>query len=93
MVAIVGSAVPAWTLCGAVPGQSFVGPDGVQLNPVGVGFADQVQGVLDRFAVEPLVLQRLGSLLADAVLARRPDAGSDVPQLGAGGDARTESGS
>jgi hypothetical protein len=44
--------------------------DGIELGPEEVGFADQVQGVVDGLAVEPLVLQRPERPLADAVLPR-----------------------
>jgi hypothetical protein len=41
----------------SLPGQRFVGSDGVELDPVCLGLADQVQGVVDGLAVEPFVLQ------------------------------------
>ena len=53
----------------AVSGRSLVGPDRVELDPVGLGLAGQVEGVVDGLAVEPLVLKRLESPLPDAVLA------------------------
>lgn len=54
----------------AVPGQGLVGADLVELDPVFLGLADQVQGVIDGLAVEPLVLQRLEPPLSDTVLTR-----------------------
>ncbi len=63
-----------------------MGADGVELGPVGIGLADQVEGIVDLFAVEPLILQALEGSFADAVLTRRPDASADMTQLGVGGD-------
>lgn len=63
-----------------------MGADGVELGPVGIGLADQVEGIVDLFAVEPLILQALEGSFADAVLNRRPDASADMTQLGVGGD-------
>lgn len=42
----------------------LVGPDGVELDSEGFGFSDQVEGVVDLLAVQPLVLQRLERALA-----------------------------
>lgn len=41
----------------AVPGDGFVGADGVVLGPVGLGVFDEVQGVVDLFEEQPFVLQ------------------------------------
>lgn len=53
-----------------VPGQCLGWSDGLELDVVGIGFADQVEGVVDLLAVERLVLQRLESGLADPRYAR-----------------------
>lgn len=69
-------------LTGTVPGQVFVRPDFVELDPEGFGLADQVEGVVDLFAVQPLVLQRSEGSLSHAVLARGLDPGANMTQLG-----------
>ena len=74
-----------------VPGQCFVWPDRVELDPELLRVVGQVNHVDDVFAVEPLVLQRLERSLPHAVLAWRVDPGANVPQLGMGGDKRGES--
>ena len=51
-------------LSGPVPGQRLVRPVGVELDAEGLGFSDQVEGVVDLLAVQPLVLQRLERALA-----------------------------
>ncbi len=60
--------------------------DGVELGPVGVGLADQVERIVDLLAVEPLVLQALEGPLADAVLPGRPDTSANMPELRMRGD-------
>jgi hypothetical protein len=42
---------------GPVPGQGFVRADGVELDAELLGFADQVERVVDRLQVELVVLQ------------------------------------
>lgn len=53
-----------------VPGEVVVRADGVELDAQGFCFADQVEGVVELFAVQPLVLQRLEGPLPHAVLSR-----------------------
>jgi hypothetical protein len=40
---------------------------------MGIGFPEQVEGVVDLLVVEPLVFQGLEGLLAEAVVPRCPD--------------------
>ncbi len=49
------------------------GQDGVGLDVMGIGFPEQVEGVVDLLVVEPLVFQGLEGLLAEAVVPRCPD--------------------
>lgn len=42
-------------LSGPVPGQRLVRPVGVELDAERLGFSDQVEGVVDLLAVQPLV--------------------------------------
>ncbi|MBA2507450.1 MAG: helix-turn-helix domain-containing protein [Nocardioidaceae bacterium] len=74
----------------AVPGDRLVRPDGVELDSEGLGLADQVEGVVDGFEVEPVVLQRLEAAFSDAVLARAVDLGPDVGQRRLAGDEGAE---
>jgi hypothetical protein len=75
-----------WT----VPGERFVRPDGVELDPECLGFADEIEWVVDRFEVESLVLQRLEAPLPDPVLARALDSGADVGERRLAGDEGAE---
>ncbi len=75
---------------GPVPGERLVGPDGVELDPEGFGLANQIEGVVDGFEVEPLVLQRLEAPFAHAVLAGALDLGPDVGQRRLAGDKGSE---
>ena len=74
-----------------VPRQRLVWSDRVELDPEFLRVAGQVKHVGDVLAVEPLVLQRLERSLPHTVLAWRVDPGANVPQLGMGGDERSES--
>ncbi len=47
-------------LSGTVPREVLVRPDGVELDPEGLGFSDEVEGVVDLRAVQPLVLAQAG---------------------------------
>ncbi|MDU2072119.1 MAG: hypothetical protein E7E80_05965 [Cutibacterium avidum] len=60
--------------------------DGVELGPVGISLSDQVESIVDLFAVEPLIRRGLEGPLTDPVVTRRPDAGADMAQLGMGRD-------
>ena len=53
----VGVGVAEVNVEGTVPGQSLVGSDLVELDPECFGFADQLEWVVDLFAVEPLVVR------------------------------------
>src|SRR5215213_1917120 len=70
----------------ATPGQRFVWPDRVELDPELLGVAGQVENVGDVFAVEPLVLQRLERSFSDPVLAGGLDTSAHVAQLRVPGD-------
>ena len=63
-----------------------MGADGAELGPVGIGLADQVEGIVDLFAVEPLVLQALEGPFADSVLPGGPDTSPNMPELGVRSD-------
>ena len=65
-----------------VPGQCFVRPDRVVLDPVLLGVLGEHDGVVDLFDVEPLVLQGAEPAFARPVLAGRPHPSADVVQQG-----------
>jgi hypothetical protein len=67
-----------------------MGSDRVEELAVGLGLDAELVAVVDLVAVEVLVLQRLESALADAVLAGALDAGTDVDQLRVTIDERRE---
>lgn len=45
-------------MCGPVPGDRFVRAGEVVVGPVGFDVVDQLQGVVDLFPEQPLVLHR-----------------------------------
>ncbi len=63
-----------------------MGSDGVELGPVGIGLAREVERIVDLLAVEPLILQALEGPFTDPVLARGPDTSPNVPELRVCGD-------
>ena len=89
-VGIAGSARPECTSAGRFQDSASCGRTVPELGAVLLGLAHEVQGVVDLFPVEPLVLERAERTLADAVLAGRLDPGAYVPQLRPGGDEPTE---
>lgn len=60
--------------------------DGVELDPIGIGLADQVEPIVNLLAVELLVLQALEGPFTDPVLAGRPDMSPNMPEHRVGGD-------
>jgi hypothetical protein len=64
--------------------------DGVVVDPLALDVDGQVEDVVDLFEEQPLVLQRPKPALSEPVLRKRSDPGSDVPELGMGGDERLE---
>ena len=49
-----------------VPGQCLVWADRVELDAEGVGLMDEIEGVVDLLAVQPLILQRPERAFAEA---------------------------
>lgn len=64
-----GSVWPWWTSRGRFQARASCGRVWLNSVSVGVGMADQVEWVVDLFAVEPLVFERPEGASADTVLA------------------------
>jgi hypothetical protein len=54
---------------GPAPAEGFVGAGVIELDPERFAFGDEIEGVVDLFAVEPFVLERSEGPFSHTVLA------------------------